>query len=284
MNGKNLLDGMNHIDDKFIEEADEMKREKVKITPMKKWLAAAACFVFIAAAAAVIPQITNLGNDLPAESGAPSGNVTEEESERVIKKVTVNMNKVFVNELEEAPVAKAFPKWWLEECERKELTYDEVKAYYGRDIMPEYVPEGLTPGEHNGRAGFYVKKDGGTIVYDTVTLGYYGEALPDGVTKKGFEVRMAKIGFIRDYSYDTDEVKTSEILGIQVKIGRCSMPYGPYDPVTHKPSGSYDMYIAEFTAKDGTKCEIEFTEMPLEECVKVIASVISGAGNIEVAE
>lgn len=283
MNGRNLLDGMNYIDDKFIEEADEMKKEKIKITPIKKWIATAACLVFIAAAAAVIPQIANWGSVTPNESVAPSGSISEEESARVIEKVTVNMGKIFVNETE-APLTKTFPRWWLEECERKELTYDEVKAYYGCELMPEYVPKGLTPDEHNGKSGFYVKKDGGTIVGDTVTFGYYGETLQDGVTKKGFEVRMSKIGLIRDYVYDTDEVKASEILGTKVTIGRWRMPYGPFDPDTHNPTGYNEMYIAEFKNKNGIECEIEFTEMPLEECVKVIASLISGAGVIEIAE
>lgn len=53
------------------------------------------------------------------------------------------------------------------------------------------------------------------------------------------------------------------------------MAYGPYDPITHEPSGHYDMYVAEFK-QDGIEYQIVAEQMEQEELVKVVASILCG--------
>ena len=70
-------------------------------------------------------------------------------------------------------------------------------------------------------------------------------------------------------------MKTSDIDGTAVTFGYRSMPYGPYNPNTHEPSGYYDMYVAEFEY-DGIKYQIVAEQMEAEEVVKVVSSIICG--------
>ena len=53
------------------------------------------------------------------------------------------------------------------------------------------------------------------------------------------------------------------------------MPYGPYDPDTHEPSGYYDMYVAELEC-DGIEYQIVAKQMEAEEVVKVVSSILYG--------
>lgn len=94
---------------------------------------------------------------------------------------------------------------------------------------------------------------------------------------KGFSITVSKIGLLNDclYILPENEVKTSDIGGTAVTFGYRSMPYGPYDPDTHEPSGYYDMYVAEFEY-DGIEYEIVAEQMEAEEVVKVVSSIIYG--------
>ena len=77
------------------------------------------------------------------------------------------------------------------------------------------------------------------------------------------------------YLLPENEVKTSDIDGTAVTFGYRSMPYGPYNPDTHEPSGYYDMYVAEFEY-DGIEYQIVAEQMEAEEVVKVVSSIIYG--------
>ena len=53
------------------------------------------------------------------------------------------------------------------------------------------------------------------------------------------------------------------------------MPYGPYDPETHEPSGYYDLYVAEFE-KDGIEYQVVAEQISKSELVKVVSSILYG--------
>ncbi|MBD5525794.1 MAG: hypothetical protein HDR04_15520 [Lachnospiraceae bacterium] len=72
-----------------------------------------------------------------------------------------------------------------------------------------------------------------------------------------------------------NEAKTSDIEGITITFGQRSMPYGPYDPETHEPSGYYDVYVAQFEQVGIEYC-IVAKQMEAEEVVKVVSSIICG--------
>ncbi|HIZ56168.1 MAG TPA: hypothetical protein H9671_08215, partial [Firmicutes bacterium] len=92
-----------------------------------------------------------------------------------------------------------------------------------------------------------------------------------------FSITVSKIGLLNDclYILPENEVKTSDIGGTSVTFGYRSMPYGPYDPDTHEPSGYYDMYVAEFQ-HNGIEYQIVAEQMEAEEVVKVVSSIIYG--------
>ena len=78
-----------------------------------------------------------------------------------------------------------------------------------------------------------------------------------------------------------NELKVSYIAETPVTFGYRSMPYGPYDPLTHAPAGHYDMYVAEFSL-DGIQYQIVAEQLAFEELVKVVSSVVSGCAEVEV--
>lgn len=54
-----------------------------------------------------------------------------------------------------------------------------------------------------------------------------------------------------------------------------SMPYGPYDPETHEPSGYCNMYVAEFE-QAGIEYQIVAEQIKFQELVKVVSSIVYG--------
>ena len=152
--------------------------------------------------------------------------------------------------------------------------------YYGKDLTPAYVPDGLTAANGNGTCQVIADKSG-NIVYDRVGFSYHDYGSPKLIDSvigyKGFSMHVSKIGFMDDevYILPENEVKTSDIGGTAVTFGYRSMPYGPSDPDTHEPSGYYDLYVAEFVL-DGIKYGIVAERMEKEEVVKVVASIIYG--------
>lgn len=161
---------------------------------------------------------------------------------------------------------------------------DEVTDYYGKDLTPLYIPDGLVAASGNGTAKVILDKNG-KVIYDTIWLDFYHDYYEDGSPKltedvaalKGFSITVSKIGLLNDCCYilPENEVKTSDIDGTVVTFGYRSMPYGPYNPDTHEPSGYYDMYVAEFEY-DGIEYQIVAEQMEAEEVVKVVSSIIYG--------
>lgn len=49
----------------------------------------------------------------------------------------------------------------------------------------------------------------------------------------------------------------------------------PYDPETQKPSGYYDMYVAEFE-QAGIEYQLVAEQLQAKELVKVVSSIIYG--------
>ncbi|MDO5602043.1 MAG: hypothetical protein Q4G07_04675, partial [Oscillospiraceae bacterium] len=166
------------------------------------------------------------------------------------------------------------------------VVWDEeaVTRYYGKNLTPAYIPAGLRASPKNQTATVVTDK-GGNIKDDTIQLGFYHDYYPDGSEKltedvaacKGFSMRVSKIGLRQDcyYMMPENEVKISDIGGINVIFGHRAMPYGPYDAETHAPAGYYDMYIAEFE-QAGIAYELISDQLETEELVKIVSSIIYG--------
>lgn len=293
-----------NVNDAFIEEA-QMVRLKRKSPVWLKGSVLAACICLVIATAVVCifparfethPDIS-LGETMEpsiaatpdAGTGNPiASNPTGERLEKNSPAVVLHMNEVFVNDLDEMP---SDAKLWYDPELYDHVFWgkEEVAAYYGKDLTPAYVPDGLFAAAGNGTAQMIVEKNG-TVTVDELYLHYYhaysetgGPKLTDPIlARKGFTLSASKIGLVKDcfYILPENEVKTSNIGGIEVTIGYRPMPYGPYDAQTKEPAGYYDVYVAEFVL-DGIGIDVTAEQMPLEEVVKVVASVICGTDELE---
>ena len=305
MTGKDILIGMSHINAAYVREAENEQKRRPAAKSWKQWGAIAACFALILTA--LLSGLPNLlqGTTPPVPSGGPypggaidapyGGEIDEgkdvpngmEEQATVL----ISLSNVFINEVAEMS-ADAALKLDPEIHETAEWDTEEVIGYLGRDFTPQYVPENLEPAEWNGTTRIIRNKDG-TMIRDIVGFNFYTGYDEYGLAEidetfagTGFSLSVSKMGSIVRcclYLLPDDEIKTTDIAGVPVTIGYRAMPYGPYDPETNEPAGTYDLYVVEFEV-DGVTCEIIAEKMELEEIVKVAASVICETDNIVIED
>lgn len=265
MNTEKLSDAISEVGDKYYEEAATYRRKK---HGWVKWAGLAACLAL--AAAAILPSAAKQPATTP---DTPS----------------VAMSGVHINEV--LPMISDGSKVGYDPSLYDNVTWDSaaIAEYYGGDLTPAYIPEGLVPAESNGTASVYLTKDG-KMVEDTVGLGFYHDYYADGSPKltdsiaavKGFSLEASRLGKPDDCCVampDGETAETTDIGGVSVTFGHYTSDYGPYDPDTHEPSGQYDRYTAEFTL-DGISYRITTDQLAQDEIVKIVSSIIFG----EVAE
>lgn len=287
MNAKLFSEAMSEVNDKYYEEAENYHCKK---HGWVKWSAMAACFtVVLFTALSVLPNYFRQHGTTPPDN--PNGVIvdnptdnTDDDTTPATSEIHISLSNLYFNEVE--GVSDAAPKWYDPELYDTDVVWDkdEVKNYYGKDLTPLYIPDGLVAASGNGTARVVLEKNG-KVVKDTVALNFYHDYYEDGspkltedvATVKGFSITASKIGILSDciYLLPENEVKTSDIDGTAVTFGYRSMPYGPYNPDTHEPSGYYDMYVAEFE-HDGIEYQIVAEQMEAEEVVKVVSSIICG--------
>ncbi len=313
MNAKLFSEAISEVSDKYYEEAANYHYNK---HGWVKWIAMAACLTLVLfAALSVFPDyfrqqgttppdnpngvivknpIDTANNETTPATTTPSDNsngvivenpidAADDETTPATSEIYISMDNISFNEIEalmDTALLWRDPElydriWWDRE---------DVIDYYGKDLTPAYVPDGLTAANGNGTAQVVADKSG-NIVEDTAWLGFYHDynetgspKLTEGVTaRKGFSITVSKIGLMNDcvYILPENEVKTSDIDGTAVTFEYRPMPYGPFDPDTHEPSGYYDLYVAGFEL-DGIEYEILAEQMEAEEVVKVVSSIIYG--------
>ncbi len=261
MNSEKLSDAIGAVGDKYYEEAAAYRRKK---RGWVKWAGLAACLAL--AVAAVLPGAAKRPAATP---DTPS----------------VAMSGVHINEM--LPMIRDGSKVGYDPSLYDNVTWDSaaIAEYYGSDLTPAYIPEGLVPAESNGTASVYIKKDG-TVADDLVSLGFYHDYYADGSPKltdgiaavKGFSLEASRLGKLDGCCVsmpDGEAAETTDIGGVSVTFGHCELDYGPYDPDTHEPAGQYDRYTAEFTL-DGISYRITTDQLASDEIVKIAASIIFG--------
>lgn len=304
MRGTELLDRLELVDPAFIEAADEQPRRRRAVWAQVGGLAACLCV----AAAAVFafhgagqlpgpepggiapePTPSEAATADPAVPAPPLETAPTAAAEPTMPAqpdvLTVDMSKIFVNEMPDGPLSACRIAFDPELYDEK-VPWDaeDVARYYGRPLAPSYVPEGLTPNNPEDSALVVIRKADGAVVWDTVYHGYYEifgawedgspRTIDERCVSHGFTVAASRVGLTDCCVYSYDEViKQSDIAGVPVTIGYSSMSHGPYDPDTHEPAGYYDLYVAEFTL-DGIQFKVTADEMELEDVVKIVASVI----------
>lgn len=261
MNSEKLSDAIGAVGDKYYEEAAAYRRKK---HGWVKWAGLAACLAL--AVAAVLPSAAKQPTATP---DTPS----------------VAMSGVHINEMQ--PMISDGSKVGYDPSLYDNVTWDSaaIAKYYGSDLTPAYIPEGLVPAESNGTASVYIAKDG-EPVEDMVGLGFYHDYYADGSPKltdsiaavKGFSLEASRLGKLDGCCMAMpvgEPAETTDIGGVSVTFGHCLVDYGPYDPDTHEPAGQYERYTAEFTL-DGISYRITTDQLAQEEIVKIAASIIYG--------
>lgn len=282
MNTKTFSEAMSVLDNRYIDEVLNYKKN-VKKPGWIKWGAMAACFaVAVVTAVSVLPNALNQQGVTPPNG--PNGIITDHpnnDTPPVASEIRISMGDIVMNQVDgfsSVDHARYDPKTDKEAVWNSE----DIIAYYGTDLIPAYVPDGLAASAQNGTASVYIRQ-GGTVTEDTIQLRFFQSE--DVTVKQGFSITASKIGIMQAclYLLPEDEVKASDIEGTAVTFGYRSMPYGPYNAETHEPAGCYDMYVAEFK-HNGIAYQIVAEGMEVEEVVKVIASIITGEKDIAVDE
>ena len=266
-----LLRAMNGVDPAFIAESAKVRRR----SPIKLWGAAAACLALLVAAGSMLPQAQPPVEPLPPSVGD-------------VQPLEIDLGQIHVFPIDAmADYSRLY---------RDPALYDEVKwgaaelkNYYGWYLTPAYIPEGLSPSFWNSGATVWYDKQG-NIAEDITSTEFYHAYYPDHspmltedvAAVRGFSLVASRLGIVHCcyILLSDDAMQPTQIAGTEVQIGYRSMPYGPYDPETHAPSGYYDVYVAQFTL-EGVEYELTSDQLPLEEVVKITASIISGRADVE---
>lgn len=294
-NSFKIANSINMIDNDLILEADEIIERKSaprKPVYLKYAAAAAACLCVAGGAAAITKTRTAQDPSIP-DVGL---NVLDPNDHRYIpdkpEMPIIKMSDVGFNEMSSLETGGARKYYDPEKYDTVSWNEQDLIKYFGKKLTPRYIPAGLTPSKGNSTSSVIMEK-GGSIVLDTAWISYYHDFYEDGSPKltenvaatKGFTINASKLGmpFQCGILVPQGDMKTNNINGTEVFFGHRSMPYGPYDPETHEPSGYYDIYVAEFEL-DGISYHITTDQLEAEEIVKIVSSIICDSFAFKPAE
>lgn len=305
MNAMEFSSALGKVNDKYIMESITYERKKK--SHWLKWGAMAACFGLILTVTMItLPGILRgqgsivpspapdvpgpvVSNDNNQPSVEPIQPTIESLSPPDERKIIINWDNVTVNESSgtapEAARRYYDPELYAEETWGEE----EIVAYYGWNLAPDYIPEGLTGGGRSVAAGIWREKVTGEIVEEQAGRGFWTNFWEDGSPKSdddlyiptGFTIRVSRLHILHCALLPVDQSETTDFGGVPVTLSHCSMPHGPFDPTQKDPSGLhnmpagyYDIYVASF-ALNGVEYEIQAQRLELEEVIKIAASVIN---------
>lgn len=309
MDGKELLLAIGDIDSTLIAEAAQKKAFQHR-AHSAKWIALAAGLTVVIAAAASLPALLRPPVEQEPESGiVPAAEGTSVSNESSVAESTeadlpagaapqdsgasapvrISRTDLHLNSVSDFTACMLY--YPPEKYDEIHWNSDDINHYFGRDLTPAYLPEGIGSPSGNGSATIYRQKSDGAIAYDTVreVYGQTGVEYTDSgeaILAEGLMITASRLGIMTDCIYvlpGEDGIRTSDIAGTAVTIGYREMTYGPYDPETHAPSGTYPLYVFRFTL-DGVEYDITTHNLPLDEGVKITASFITGSAEIEIIE
>ncbi len=307
--GKQLLLALNDINAAYIQEAGEIewndnyvnRKEGGKRQGWIRYFAAAACLclallgVLRLGESPVVPGPEGPGAVAPPVVSQAPAEVSQAPAQAdpipppVGRQDTIQWRFVQVNESEglSADATRLYMDPALYEVEHWDM--DQVREYFGWELAPAYIPEGLTGGGEGVGLTVYRDKATGELIEDQAGRGFWVDFWEDGSPKseddivipKGFTIRASRLGILRCALLPVDDERVTQFDRTQVILTHASLPYGPFDTTRRDPSGLYnmpagyyDVYVASFTL-DGVEYEVEAQRMELEELIKIVASIIS---------
>lgn len=289
MNAAQFSSALGKVNDKYIMEAITYERKKK--SGWLKWRAMAACIglIFTVTMAALPGILKGQGNIVPppepnnpgpvasGDVGRPSVEPLQPPSE---PEITINWDNVAVNEsaglAQNAAPLYRDPAVYNEEI----LNTEGVRAYYGWELAPAYIPDDLTGGGEAVLGRIVREKATGNVVEDQAGRSFWVDFGEDGSPKsnddivipQGFTIRASRLRILHCCLLPVDNERTTDFGGVPVTLRHCSLPYS--DGASKTPAGYYDIYTAAFTL-NGVEYEIEAQRLELEEVIKITASIIS---------
>ncbi len=295
-NGMMLLHAMNGVRAAYIQEAKETGKERTG--PRMRYFAAAACLclALLGALRAGLPGTLGPKPPVPPAAAVVSEAPGEKDPLQPSESptVTIRWQDVVVNE--SAGLGMDATRLYMDPAlyEAEHWDMDQVREYFGWELAPAYIPEGLTGGGQGVGLTIYRDKATGKLLEDQAGRGFWVDFWEDGSPKsdddivipKGFTVTASKLGILHCGLLPVEEERITQFDRTDVTITHASLPYGPFDPTQkdpsglyNKPAGYYDVYVAAFTL-DGVEYEVETQRLELEELIKITASIISPTEDI----
>lgn len=277
MNGKDLLMGLGHVDEAYIQAAEEKTLRKPFGTVLRRYGAMAACFAVLIVATTVFYTRSPVGPTPPGPVVALPD--ISQPPEFVSEEVTVDMKQVYFNDA----IGSQEDIWYDPEVYTiTSLTGQALTDYYQRDLTPLWLPDGLTPSKRNGRAEQVIAADG-AIVSDMAVLDFYSgfqddnlpELYEDTNAAKGLSLSVSRLGIPPqwDYVLPEQEHQTTDIDGIAVTLGVSICPC--------EPAGTVEVINAEWEL-GGLHFQLTAQQIERTDVVKTIASIITGTMNITI--
>lgn len=284
-----LYNAFRAVDDDILERSETAACGRKK-NGWLKWGAMAACFgLIITVAMATLPSLLKgPGGVMPPPNPGPGsvvgGNDNQTSNEPLQppdeREITINWDNVAVNE--SAGLAQnAVPLYRDPAIYNEEILDTEgVRAYYGWELAPAYIPDDLTGGGKAVSGRVVREKAAGNVVEDQAGRSFWVDFGEDGSPKsnddivipRGFTIRASRLRILHCCLLPVDGERTTDFGGVPVTLRHCSLPYGDSDSKT--PAGYYDIYTAAFTL-NGVEYEIEAQRLELEELIKITASIIN---------
>ena len=227
----------------------------------------------------VDPNDPNGPVDLPAYEGRHSDSY-----------LWIERSEIVFNGLSDLTADMALRNFDLAVYEHRTWTDDEIEEWFGQDLSPFWVPEGL----ETTLTQTIIAPKGGDPEVDIISwLCYdnydaYGPALSgDTPALRGFTLTASRLGYAWGcclYTLPEDKLEPTMIGDTPVIFGQREMPYGPYDPETKEPAGTYTLCTAEFILENGTECALISHQLEPDEVVQTVASLLCDSANIIIRE
>lgn len=217
----------------------------------------------------------SVSSEASMASFGPAGEVSgAPEVEPPTQSHGVNLWGLNINELSES--ASADMLYYPEESyDTVEWSYNQFINHWGRVIRPSALPDDLYEDQPDHGAEVILTK-AGQPAYDAYHFTYaesFDEQYDPLRRSVTLSVSASSVGVARDVVYLVDQPLMSDVRGVEVMFGHCAMDYGPYDPETHAPAGTYDLYVAEFSW-EGIDYQLTTNNLTLEEAERVLLSLL----------
>ena len=273
MNGKDLLLGLGHVDESYIQAAEEKTTLRRPLgTVLRRYGAMAACFAVLIVAATVLYTRSPIVPTPPGPVVEPPD--ISQSPEFVPEEVIVDMRQVYFNDA----IGPREDIWYDPDVYTITLlTGQTFSDYYQRDLTPLWLPDGLTPSKQNGTAEQVIAADG-VIAGDIAVLDFYSgfrdDSLPelyeDTNAAKGLSLSVSRLGTLPqwDYVLPEQERQTTDINGTEITLGMSI-------------SGAAEVINAEWESA-GLYYQLTAQQLDRVDVIKIIASIIAGTADITI--